>query len=217
MPVIINDIKETTGSSVILNIDAGRHDRMILGLTSVWDDLGIPSRGIPSGGGGTWIAIDSQSATLETSNVYIYAWYSYPTIIGSISINAGSVSGELRHSVFYSLSNAQYKGYSSHGESYSRYSAPTIQSLNKQGGRIFGIAGALSDSLLGIAPYLGVTFDHSNIFEETGGLGGVVYTYNKKHDGVYVDPYREQGGIDWGRSEYCSHIQIAVDTIECAL
>jgi hypothetical protein len=227
MVVPIANVNETTGSSLNIRIPAYSDNNLLIAFTNCYkiSTSPNPTRSAPSGGGGSWTLIKvSEINEVIDDNVppnkvsfKLYAWRSIPTSTGdAVAINVGSSSGsDGQYSVVYSLHNAEYKTYSYHPEAMSSISVVS-STFDTQGSRLVGMAIGGLDSIIGVGPYTGSNLDETNFESETFGY---LYSasYNRCHSGLNNNPRIDSGGISWGATSICTNIQVAVNSVQCAL
>lgn len=230
MTIIVNDHDDTTSSAVTLSVPLGQANHMLLGFTHVHETgwtSGDPeiTRGTPSGGGGSWIALNNEIGYyVEESGrrrQRVYSWYSYPTQTGDISISVGSYSGDGRYSVFYALANAVFYESNTVAEVEDVRSTFATSRFSKQGSTAFCLCSAELSSTAGVGPYTGSTLAESQTIE-SGAFscyGASSYKEDKGQRTITSPYYRyTQPGINWGLDAYSSvGVFISVDSVECEI
>lgn len=233
MPVILNEAKQTTGSSTTLSVPSGQHDYMLINFATAYNEDysagggdGIPTRQTPSGGGGTWYPLGSVYNHMsylggegyEYINQVVYAWYSYPTMRGSVAITVGGASNESgKRDFFYSLGNAKYYVVSSVQDAAAEELYQNAL-FGKQGSSCFS-------GLVGVTKYPGSIGPLSQSSIDANG-GALVkdgnYEYNlavSNRHRRYVGPTGirwVQTGIDWNVSNTpCAGMFVSVNSVEC--
>lgn len=235
MPVIINDIAQSTGSSAVVAVSDGQRDHALIALTFAWDNVATPSRGTPSGGGSSWYAVYDVTVNWYYTASYnyklrAYMWYSYPTERGDVTLNTGTASGEGQFAVVYSISNAKYYMY--------RY-VPNIQAteiydyskFQKQGSTLFGTSiGVVRDGVFTTQTMYDAVFGATKGFnfsdvhpeEPSKVCRGYIAAYHAQEHGQRLSAGAGQryvfAGTDWNESSpvpYSACVQTAIDTVEC--